>query len=61
MIKDCQTKKPPHPKGSAKKDSAKLNVVSVKLTKIDPSVAIPTYMMTDAAGADIKPSISGTI
>ena len=61
LQKDCKSKKPQDKKGSAKKDSSKLNLVTVKVKKLHQDATLPAYKTKAAAGADVKPSISGVI
>ena len=57
--KDCKAKKPPFKKENSKDNSSKLNLVTVKVKKLNPSATLPVYKTKAAAGADIKPCISG--
>ena len=59
--KDCKAKNPQAKKEQPKNDASKLNLVTVKVKKLDPSATLPVYKTKAAAGADLKPRISGSI
>ena len=61
LKKDCKAKLKQGANKGPIKNETNLNMVSVDIKKVDKNATIPEYKTKEAAGADLKPSITGTI